>query len=390
MSTDSAPTLLWSAGDPSGDRHAARVVTAIRALRPEVRSRGLGGPAMAAAGVELIAHLDEVAVVGLTEVLGRLGAIAKVRRRLAAALGGARDGGAPELFIPVDYPGMNLGLARRAAQLGVPVVYFISPQLWAWGAGRMRGIQQSVARMLVFFDFEAELYRQAAVPVTFVGHPLVEQVAEVVSRAQARAELGIAPSARVLVLMPGSRPGEVGTMLEPMLEIARALRARHPGIQVWLRVAPGIDQAPLAAAAQRRGLELGFALEGDPRIVRAADLALAAAGTATLETALLGTPLVIGYRVSWLTYQIARRLVRLPWIGLVNEVAGKVVAPEFIQGELASPAVIDAADRLLIDPAARNAQLAAFREVAARLGARGAAERTARAILAELDRKPAG
>jgi len=383
--SNGAPTLLWSAGDPSGDRHAARVVAAIRALRPEVRSLGLGGPAMAAAGVELIARLDEVAVVGLTEVVGRLGAIAQVRRRLSAALQGKRDGVRPELFIPVDYPGMNLLIARRAAQLGVPVVYFISPQLWAWGATRMRGIQASVARMLVFFDFEAELYQKHAVPVTFVGHPLVEQVMEVPPRAVARRELGIPESARVLVLMPGSRPGEVRTMLEPMLAVARALRTRHPELQIWLRVAPGIDQAPLAAAG--RDLELRIALEGDARIVRAADLALAAAGTATLETALLGTPLVIAYRVSWLTYQIARRLVRLPWIGLVNVVAGKRVAPEFIQGELQGQAVVDAAERLLTDPEVRAAQLAAFREVAARLGTPGAAERAARAILAELDRK---
>ena len=210
MNTGAAPTLLWSAGDPSGDRHAARVVAAIRALRPDVRSLGLGGPAMAAAGVELVARLDEVAVVGLTEVLGRLGAIARVRRTLTEALAG-RQSEVPALFIPVDYPGMNLLLARRAAGLGVPVVYFISPQLWAWGAGRMRGIKASVARMLVFFDFEAELYQKAAVPVTFVGHPLVEQVAEVVPRAAARAELGIPAQAQVLVLMPGSRPATTFT-----------------------------------------------------------------------------------------------------------------------------------------------------------------------------------
>ncbi|HWN82384.1 MAG TPA: lipid-A-disaccharide synthase, partial [Candidatus Udaeobacter sp.] len=368
MNTGAAPTLLWSAGDPSGDRHAARVVAAIRALRPDVRSLGLGGPAMAAAGVELVARLDEVAVVGLTEVLGRLGAIARVRRTLTEALAG-RQSEVPALFIPVDYPGMNLLLARRAAGLGVPVVYFISPQLWAWGAGRMRGIKASVARMLVFFDFEAELYQKAAVPVTFVGHPLVEQVAEVVPRAAARAELGIPAQAQVLVLMPGSRPGEVRSMLEPMLATAAALQTRHPALQVWLRVAPGIDERALAAAARAHGLELQWALEGDPRIVRAADLALAAAGTATLETALLGTPLVIAYRVSWLTYQIARRLVRLPWIGLVNVVAGRLVAPEFIQGDLRGPAVVDAADRLLTNPDVRATQLAAFREVAARLGA---------------------
>jgi len=282
---------------------------------------------------------------------------------------------------------MNLDLARRAAGLDVPVVYFISPQLWAWGAGRMRGIRASVARMLVFFDFEAELYRSAGVPVTLVGHPLVEQVAEVPPRAEARAALGIAAAALVLVLMPGSRAGEVGTMLEPMLATAAGLKARHPALEVWLRVAPGIDRAPLAAAAAKHSLPLRWALDGDPRIVRAADLALAAAGTATLETALLGAPVVVLYRVSWLTYQIARRLVRLPWIGLVNVVAGRCVAPEFIQDRLQVPAVVAAADRLLTDPQARAEQLQAFREVSARLGGPGAAERAARAILAELDQR---
>jgi lipid-A-disaccharide synthase len=380
------PVLLWSAGEASGDRHAARVASEIRARRPDVRMIGLGGPDMAGAGVELLADMEQVSVVGLVEVLGRWREILRVRRRLLRRLAGSRSEPPPSLFIPVDFPGLNLRLARRAHALGVPVVYFISPQLWAWGMGRLGLIRRVVRRMLVLFDFEAELFARAGVPVTHVGHPLVEQVAQVPAREAARATHGLGPADLALVLQPGSRRGEVARLAAPMLQVAATLRRELPALRVFVRLAPGLDPAPITRAAASAGTPVELVSAGDAAIVRAADLALVAAGTATLETALLDTPMLIVYRVTPLTYAIARRLVRIESIGLVNVVAGRRIVPEFVQRDFTVARVAAAARALLGDPAARAAQRAEFRALRPRLGAEGAAARAAGAILAELDR----
>ncbi len=384
----SPPLILWSAGETSGDRHAAEVVRAIHALRPEVRSIGLGGPAMAAAGVELFARMEEVTAVGVTDVLVRWRQVLAVRRLLLSWIerkAGRNSGGRrPDLFIPVDFPGLNLRLAMRARRAALPVVYFISPQIWAWGPGRMAAIRSSVRRMLVFFDFEERLYREAGVPVTLVGHPLVEQVAGVPEKAAARRELGLIGGGSVLVLMPGSRPGEIQRLLPPMMAVARRLAESFPGLEVLVRLAPGQPEAAVTEQAAIAGVEARVIGEGDPRAVRAADLALVAVGTATLETALLGTPMVVLYKVSWLTYAIGRRLVAIPSLALVNVVAGRPVVPEFIQEELRIEDVVAEAEGLLHDPEARERQEAALAAVREQLGGPGAAERAAAAILAEL------
>jgi lipid-A-disaccharide synthase len=384
------PVLLWSAGEASGDRHAARVARLVRAARPDLRMIGLGGPEMAAAGVELLADMERISVVGLTEVLGRLGEILAVRRRLAARLAGGSGAPPPSLFIPVDFPGLNLRLARTAHQHGVPVVYFISPQLWAWGMGRLALIRRVVRRMLVLFDFEVALYGPAGVPVTHVGHPLVEQVAEVPARDAARAAHGLGTAELALVLQPGSRRGEVARLLPPLLAVAAALRREIEDLRVFVRMGRGLDRKLFARAAAAAGVAAELVPDADAAIVRAADLALVAAGTATLETALLGTPMLIVYRVTPLTYMIARRLVRIGSIGLVNVVAGQPIVPEFVQGAFTVPAVAAAAARLLQDPAAREAQRVAFRALAPRLGPPGAAARAAAAILEELARVEGG
>jgi lipid-A-disaccharide synthase len=240
--------------------------------------------------------------------------------------------------------------------------------------------------MLVFFDFEAELYAQAGVAVTHVGHPLVEQVREVPARDAARAAYGLGAGDLALVLQPGSRRGEVARLCGPLLDVAARLDRELPRLRVFVRVARGLDPAPIARAAAAVGVKAELITAGEAAIVRAADLALVAAGTATLETALLETPMLIVYRVTPLTYAIARRLVRVDSIGLVNVVAGRPIVPEFVQGAFTVEAVTAAARHLLADPAARAAQRAEFRALAPRLGAVGAAERAAEAILFELDR----
>jgi lipid-A-disaccharide synthase len=375
------PLIVWSAGEASGDRHAAEVVAAIRALRPEVRSVGLGGPAMADAGVELVAGMDEVSVVGLVEVLGRLPRIISVWRRLRALLRSR-----PALFVPVDFPGLNLRLAAFAHRQQVPIVYYVSPQIWAWGEERLRTIRRLVRRMLVLFPFEVPIYQQAGVPVTWVGHPLVEQVREVPERAAARRELGIDDDRPVLVLMPGSRRSEVGRLLDPMLAAAARLLDRHPDLRVLVRLAPAIDAALVERAARRHGVEARLVAGGDPRAVRAADAAIVASGTATLETGLLGTPMVIVYSASPLTWAIARRLVRIDMLGIVNVMAGRRIVPELLQRDLEPGRLADLVAELLDDPTVRERQVTELARVTAELGEPGAAERTARAILAELDR----
>lgn len=345
---------------------------------------------MAAAGVEILAPMEEVTAVGVTDVLTRLGSVLAVWRKLLAWIErgsgeSTGDGGRPSLFVPVDFPGLNLRLAGRARRAGIPVVYFISPQIWAWGAGRIAAIRQSVRRMLVLFDFEERLYRDAGVPVTLVGHPLVEQVARVPGRQEARRHLGLGERDLVLVLMPGSRPGEVRHLLSPMLAVARRLQTSLPGLEVLVRLAPGLDETPVVLEAARAGVAVRVIGSGDARPVRAADLALVAVGTATLETALLGTPMLVMYRVSWLTYAIARHWVAIPSLTLVNLVAGRPVVPEFIQERLKVEDVTRAALEMLNEPRAREAQVEEFAKVRERLGGPGAAERAARAILAELE-----
>jgi lipid-A-disaccharide synthase len=337
---------------------------------------------MKAAGVRLVASIDEVSVVGITEVIGRLPQLVRVWRRLRRLLADDRAA----LFIPVDFPGFNLKLAGFARRRRLGVVYFIAPQVWAWGAGRLPAIRKRVRRMLVVFPFEVELYEQTGIPVTWVGHPLVEQVEAVPDRRASRDALGIDPHATVLVLMPGSRPSEVMRIAEPLVTAAARLRAKRE-LEVLVRLAPGLDPEPIVTAGRAQKIELRIIEAGDPRAVRAADLAIVASGTATLETALLGTPMVIVYRVSRLTYAIARRLVSIPSIGLVNVVAGRRIVPELVQDAFTVSRLVEVSGDLLDDDEARQAQLAALSEVAAKLGGAGAGENAARAILAELDRE---
>jgi lipid-A-disaccharide synthase len=376
--TVTGPSIMLAAGEASGDLHGATLCRSLRLQAPGCRMFGMGGARMAAEGVELYADVTGAAVVGGTEALGRLPRLYAAYRRLRAALAGAER---PAVLVLIDFPEFNLQLARSARQARVPVVYFIPPQLWAWRGGRVKTIRRRVSLVLAVFPFEPPLYRAAGVAVQFVGHPLLDTLTGAPDRARARAALGLGAGETVVGLLPGSRREEIDRMLPPMRAAVAAIGTARPGTRFFLGQAPTVD-----AEAIRRHAETSGPIEvvrgRTHEVMRAADLLLVTSGTATLEGALLGTPMVVGYRVSRLTEWMVRRLVRIPWISLANIILGRAVVPELIGAAATGEGFAREALRLLGDPGALAAQRTAFRELAGTLGEPGVGERAARLVLA--------
>jgi len=364
-----ARRFLVVAGEASGDLHAARVVEALRALGA-CRVAGVAGPALRAAGVEPLAAMEDLAVLGFAEIPARLPALLTTRARLLRALSEF----SPHAVVLVDYPGFNLRLGPELKRRGARIFYYIAPQVWAWHAERAQAMARWVDRLAVVFPFEEPLFRAAGVAATFVGHPLMDGLKPEVDEAIFRAELGATPGQRILGLLPGSRAQELERHLKPMLAAARELTHTRPDLIAVLPLAPGLEPRGLSPAALG-GVRL---VRGRVHATQAFATACAvASGTATLETALFGTPLAIVYRTGWLNYAIARRVVRLPRIGLPNIVAGADVAPELIQDALTPHRLAATLAPWLDDAAvgsARRAMLAVVRE---RLGGPGASRRTA-------------
>ncbi len=355
------------AGETSGDLHAAAVAEAIRRLAPDQRMVGIGGSRMAAAGVHLIEHADRLAVMGFVEVVRHVPRHAVLLRDLRRRL----RSGTIRLVLLVDYPGFNMRVARAARAAGVPVLYYITPQVWAWGAGRLDALRRTVTRAAVILPFEQALLRDHGIDATFVGHPLLDRAVSMPSRAEARQRLGLPDDVPVLALFPGSRAQELGRHLEPFVATARALQTRVSNLQVRVSVAPGL-------AVDERDCPYPLVRGASFDVWRAANAAFAKSGTSTLEAAVADCPLVIGYRTSAWTYVIARRLVRVPDIGLVNVVAGRRIVPEFVQGALRARDVADALLPLLDHGNPARAEMrAAFDHVRAALGEPGAAARVA-------------
>ena len=327
-----------------------------------------------------MADTESVAVMGFADILAHLPAIRRARRELLGLL--AASPGA--IFLPIDAPGLNLGLAREAKRLGRTVVYYVAPQVWAWGAGRVRRLREDVDLLLLLFRFEEEPLRCAGVPVRWVGHPAGALHPDAAARARARDSLGVGERETLLAFLPGSRRGEVRRHLEPMLDAAARLSSQLPG-RVRVAVSDtGCVEALLhereIAAAWGLAAPLRHAGDAEP-LLRAADAAAVASGTATLEAAAIGAPLVIVYRTGRLNYAIARRLVRVPRIGLPHLVLGEDAAEELIQRRATGPAIAAAVARLVGDPAAREAQRRVFSRLPGVLGGVGAAERAADALL---------
>ena len=376
--TASAPSIMLVAGEASGDLHGATLCRSLRRLAPDCRLFGMGGARMAAAGMELLADVTRAAEIGTTEAVGRLPMIYAAYRRLRHALTGSVR---PAAMVLIDFPEFNLRLARTARRAGVPVVYFIAPQVWAWRPWRVRTIRRRVSLVLAVFPFEPGLYRQAGVAVEFVGHPLLDVLADVPERSAARRLLDVPEDATLVGLLPGSRREEIERMLPAMRRAAADIARQRADVRFMLGRAATVD----AEAVDRH-------VAGTPAIqvvcgrthelMRAADLLLVTSGTATLEAALLGTPMIVGYRPSWATELMGRLLVRIPWISLANITVGRTVVPELIGAEATGERLAAEALRLLGDPAALAAQRSAFAELSGTLGSRGVGERAARCVLA--------
>jgi len=376
-------TIMISAGEASGDRLGAGLARALRALRPEARLLGMGGDDMAEAGVEIVQHASDVAVMGIVEVLGRLREIRAAMTRLEQTLERER----PDVLVPVDFPDFNLRLATRARRRGVPVVYFVSPQVWAWRRGRVRQIRDLVRRMLVLFPFEAPFYEAAGVPVTFVGHPAAEPGSEPDVEPQELAKrIGFRTGSQVVALLPGSRLAEVEILLPLLVAAAEILRQERPGLEFLVPRARTLPEGLLETVVREAGLEPCVRVHaGDyPSILRVCSAGAVASGTATLDAALAGLPMVVVYRVRLVTYLLGRSLVRVDHIGLPNLVAGKRIVPELLQGECTPARIAHEVARYLDDGAYSGRVRGALAEVREKLGGPGAYERAAREVLREL------
>ncbi|HVB07600.1 MAG TPA: lipid-A-disaccharide synthase [Candidatus Acidoferrales bacterium] len=369
--------ILISAGEASGDMYAARLAKAIQA-RTGAHLFGMGGQKMREAGVELVADASEIAVVGITEVLHRLPAVWRTWRRLEREAARRK----PAMAITVDSPGFNFGLARRLKKHGIRCVYFISPQIWAWRPRRMRWIQRRFERVLVIFPFEEDIYRKVGVAVDFVGHPLVDSVHAQMTREQFAARFGLDAKRPIVTLLPGSRPSEIRRNM-PMIAEACARLQRDSQLQFALAIATGLDEG-IFNAYERANLPLTRVRGAVYDALAAADCAIVSSGTATVEAALLGTPMVVVYRLSGLTAIIARRLVLTPLFAMVNLIAGRQVVPELIQDKLTPEALERGVRRLLDSSEAREQQKRDLAQVRTKLGPGGAIERTADIIAAML------
>jgi len=382
--------VLISAGETSGDLLGAGLACALRERRPDVEIVGMGGAEMARAGVELVQDASAVAVVGLFEVLAHLGEIREAMRRLERAVREFR----PDVLVPIDFPDFNLRLAGRAREAGVDVCYFVSPQVWAWRRGRLRTIRERVRRMLVLFPFEEAFYREAGVPVTFVGHPVVERVPAGERRPDLLAAAGLDPGRPVVALAPGSRRGEVARVLPAMLDAARRLHRERPRIQFLVSRAPGLPDGWIEGPVEAAGLGPAARVHaGDyPAILTACAAGAVASGTATLEAAMAGLPMVVAYRISALSYAVARRFVRLDHVAMPNLVAGRRIVPERIQGECDGAVLAADLAAYLDDPDLVRRVRADLAEVRVRLGGPGAYDRAADAVLevAETSRTGSG
>jgi lipid-A-disaccharide synthase len=370
----SVPEILISAGEASSDMYAARLATALRA-RTGARLFGMGGKRMAEASVELIADYHQVAVVGISEVLHKIPTVVGVQRRIAAEAVRRRA----SLAILVDSPGTHLGVARRLKNNGIRVGYFIGPQVWAWRPGRVRVVKRLVERMVVIFPFEEEIYREAGVPVDFVGHPLVDVVRASMSRTEFPARHGLDAARPIVTLLPGSRRSEIERHYPLIMEACERLsgEAQNRGaIQFVLAAAPALGR-DLFAPYERPGVSVTRVEGSTYDALAAADCAIVASGTATVEAALLGTPMVVVYRVSPTSAFVLKRMVRSPFIAMVNLIAGRGVVPELIQDQFTSAAVVEEVRKLLESPVASEEMKAGLAEVRTKLGPGGAIERAA-------------
>jgi len=372
--------ILLVAGEVSGDLHGSHLVEAIQRIEPEVQFFGVGGEGLKRRGMKLLYPSHSLSVVGLTEVFIKLRSILEALRRLKKSLDRER----PDLVILIDFPDFNLRLAKIAHRRRIPILYYISPQVWAWRSKRIKLIARLVKKMVVLFPFEVPLYEAAGVDVEWVGHPLLDIVKPTLPKEVAFQQFGLDPKRRTIGLLPGSRMHEVERLLPSLLASAHLLQKEIQDLQFIIPLAPGIPKTILSSQMKNIAVPVkvveGFTYD----VMNLSELLITASGTATLEGAILGKPMIIIYKVSFPSYWIGRALIRVDYIGLVNLVAEKEIAPELIQKDVNPQRIADEAFRILRDPILSRKMTESMGEVRQKLGEPGAAQRAARIVISLL------
>ena len=368
-------SILILAGEASGDIHGGSLVRELRKRRPGLRFFGIGGDRLEGEGVEIIHNVREMSFLGFLEVVKHLPFVRRVFREMVALLEERR----PSLVVLIDYPGFNLRFARATKRLGFPVLYYISPQVWAWGRRRIKKIVRRVDRMIVIFPFEEDLYRKEGMEVRFVGHPLNDVVSISLSKGAFFEELGLDPARPTVGLLPGSRVQEVRRLLPGMIKACHLLRGKIPGLQSILGLAPTLSDG-IYTPFLKEEKSLCPVRDRTYDVMAHTDVVMVASGTATLETAILGTPMVILYRMARLSFLLGRILVQLKHVGLVNIVAGRKIVPELLQGKATAERIAEEVFTLFSDEELKKEVKRDLEEVSRSLGKRGASERAAEVV----------
>lgn len=368
--------IMFSAGEASGDTHAASVAKALRELYPNVDMLGMGGTLMERAGVRIVYDIKNLGIIGIVEIIKSLPKFFELRTFLKRTMIKEK----PDVLVCVDYPGFNMKLAKVAKELNIPVVYYIAPTIWAWHKSRGKDIKKYVTKVASIFPFEADAYREFNCDVEFVGHPLVDIVKPTMTKETSLEFFGARPEAKKILLMPGSRKQEVLSLLDTMLQAGEQLMEAHEDIQFFLPRAHTIDREELEAFIDAHHVPVTITEEHTYDLMQICDVCLAASGTATLETAMMELPTVLLYQVSPVTYGLGKMLVNLNFVGLPNIIAGKQVIPELLQGDVNITKILAYVEPLLTDAAANEAMRSDLRAVRDALGAPGAVKRVAQVI----------
>ncbi|MDO8536436.1 MAG: lipid-A-disaccharide synthase [Candidatus Omnitrophota bacterium] len=370
-------SILIVAGEPSGDLHASNLVKDLRSLKTDLVFFGLGGKLCKEAGVDIEFEIEKLAVIGLVDVLKNIFTIGKVFKGILKKV----DSRNTDLAILVDYPGFNLRLAEELSKRGIPVIYYISPQVWAWGAKRINVIRRCVTKILVFFKFEEDLYKRSDINSEFIGNPLLETVKTTGSKDELLKKYNLSKTKPVIALLPGSRTMEVKTLLKIMAGAAEIIAKELPGVQVVVAKYKNLPATLYEDILKGFSLDIRI-VDGDSyNILSVSDFAIVASGTATLETAIVGTPFVIAYKVGLINYIAYKIVAKIKMLGLVNVIAGRVIVPEFLQYKATPQRIARESLEILHNNARRAAMRSDLERVKSSLGTPGASHRAAVAIL---------
>lgn len=374
--------IMFSAGETSGDMHGANLARALKEICPNIELFGFGGPQMEKAGVKLCKNMLDYSVMGFWEVLKNLRKMFKLKADLVEEMKRQK----PDILVLIDYPDFNWRLANEAKKLNIPVFSYIPPSAWAWRKGRAKNVANIADKIVAIFPFELQVYKDAGADISFVGNPLMDNVHESMSKEQACEYFNIDLTNDNILLLPGSRKQEIANLLEPMLEAAKIISEERPNAKFFLPVAPGIDQAYLKEKISAYGIEVRLCFDKTYDLMNCCDFAIATSGTVTLEAALMGLPSIVLYKMSALTYQIAKLFVKIKFFSLPNILADKKILPELLQDEVNGKNIAQYAKNLYKDTNTSKMIKEDLSIVKQKLGEPGVADKTARLILQTVDR----